>query len=154
MKEYKNHKLVAKKYKWDLSFLLEGKTFEEAMEEVIKLCKISIKIKDTKYKSSQTYLNSLKDEEKLQIKVNKLKNYISNFGNLDVTNKDAKTLIQKFEFEMYKLANELGPEATRFFKHAKDLAKWTKLPEFKEYKYIIKHQLQEKKFTTKGNWRI
>ena len=146
MKEYKNHKLVAKKYKWDLSFLLEGKTPKEAMEEIIKLCKISIKIKDTKYKSSQTYLNSLKDEEKLQIKVNKLENYIFNFRNLDVTNKDAKTLIQKFEFEMYKLANELGPEATRFFKHAKDLAKWAKLPEFKEYKYIIEHQLQEKKF--------
>ena len=145
MKEYKTHAEVATPYKWDLEFLLEGKTPEQALTNIIKLYKIAIKNKDSKYESSQAYLQSLKDDEKITIKVYKFVNYFTNLRNLNLTNPRPKMLEQKFNSEMFKIQNALGSEKTRFFKNSQKLAKWAKKPEFKEYKYIINKQLEEEK---------
>ena len=145
-KQYKSHAQVPKKYKWDLSFLLEGKTPEQALNSLVKDYGRVIKEKESKYATAKSYLSSLKYEDKLTIKSNKLMNYISNSQNLNVTDAGALSLGQKVEFEMYKIANAIGSEDTRFFKHAAKLAKWAKLPEFKEYKYLIEKKLEEKKY--------
>ena len=146
MKEYKSHKEVETKYKWDLSFLLEGKTPEQAIDEVIKLAKKEVLTKDSKYDNEKTYLKYLKEQEVLAEKMNKLRNYISNSISIDVSDPVANNLSEKLNYEFYKLSQEMGSESARFFKNSDKIAKWAKTPEYKNFKYSLENSLEEKKY--------
>ena len=145
-KQYKTHSAVPKKYKWDLTFLLDGKTPEEAINAVLKDFRKELKIKDSKYDSPEAYLKYLKANEKMAENYFKLSNYISNSTSLNVADPVPAALAQKFQFGMYEINKEMGSEDVRFFKNSAKLAKWAKLPKFKEHKHSIETKLEEKKF--------
>ncbi|MCK5945757.1 MAG: oligoendopeptidase F, partial [Mycoplasmataceae bacterium] len=146
MKEFKTHKDVPAKYKWDLSFLLGGKTPEALIEQLKVIKEKELKTKDSKYDSSKAYLASIKQGEKDSEFMNRLYNYISNTTSLNVIDPVSNGLMQKVEFVMYEAGNKMGPEAPRFFAHAKELKEWVKLDEFKEYAHSINNALETEKY--------
>lgn len=146
MKQYKNHQEVPSKYKWDLSFLLEGKTIEERVDELIKLSKEKLTIKDTKFASPDNYLKWLKLEDKIEIKHFKVHNYLSNSLSLNVVDPKITAVYQQLKYELALLNEQLGAESAEFFANAKKLAEWAKLPEYKEYKRTIESTLEEAKY--------
>lgn len=146
MKQYKNHQEVPSKYKWDLSFLLEGKTIEERVEELINLSKEKVKLKDSKFVSADSYLKWLKLEDKIEIKHLKVHNFLSNSISLNVIDPKITALSQKLDYELALIDEQLGAERAEFFAHAKELAKWAQLPEYKEYKRSIESALEAAKY--------
>jgi len=144
-KEYKKHSEIPAKYKWDLSFLLEGKTVQERIKEVIKLRKKLVEQKESKYSSKEAYLKFKKDDEKFTIKYLKLNNYLSNALSLNVVDPEINAHRQTLLFEMSKLNELEGAEDPLFFKNAANLSKWAKLKEFDEYRHSIESKLEEKK---------
>lgn len=144
MKQYKTHKEVPKKYKWDLSFLLENKTLEENIDELFVDLQQVLKTKDSKYKSANDFLTYLKLEDQISIKVTKINSYFNNSLALNITNAAIIDIKEKFDFQMNEFNQQLGSEEFKFFKHADQIAKWAKLPSFKEYKYTLEYKLEEK----------
>ncbi|WKX02305.1 M3 family oligoendopeptidase [Candidatus Mycoplasma mahonii] len=145
-KEYKTHKDVEKKYKWNLDELLGGKTPNKAIEDVLNELKKEIKIKDNKYDSAESYLKYLKQEDALAKKVNVLFNYLSNSISINVIDPNANKYMDKMQYGLYQIKQELGSEDIRFFKNSTKLVKWAKLPKFKPYKFHIENKLEEKKY--------
>ncbi|MCP4336738.1 MAG: oligoendopeptidase F [Mycoplasma sp.] len=144
-KQYKKHKDVEKKYTWDLESILEGKTYEYWLEKGIEYYKKLIKIKDSKYKSSENFLSALKLEDESDIIFNKINNYLSNKNNQDISNPKIKEMIEEFDFNFFQLQKEFGSEKNRIFKYEKNVNEWIKLPEFKNYKKNISDILENKK---------
>lgn len=145
VKQYDKYSDVPKKYRYDLEFLLEGKTKEELKNQIVKLLKESIKNKDSKYDSSASFLESLKHSDKFEQLTNRLFNYISNSLAVNVVDADMKKFAEELEFEMYNLNKELGAEQARFFKNAKKVKEWIKLKEFQPYKKDLQSLLDDKK---------
>jgi len=144
-KEYKKHSEIPTKYKWDLTFLLEGKSVKEVIDEVLKLREKLVEQKESKYSSKKAYLKYLKDYESFSTKHYKLYNYLNNSLSLNIVDPKINSYIQKLSFEMDKLNQLEGPKDPLFFKNSKKLAKWAKSQEFKEYRHSIESKLEEKK---------
>ena len=144
-KQFKTHKEVPNKYKWDLSFLLEGKTIEERMDELIKMVRATIKDKDSKYDSKHAYLKSLKTEDKITEKYFKVHNYLVNNGALNTVDPVIKGLQQKLQFAMYEIDQEMGPEQPRFNKHVDKIKEWIKDKDFDPYRRDIQDKIDSKK---------
>lgn len=123
LKQYKSYKDVPKKYKYDLEFLLDNKTKEEILKDILKIFDQLIKIKDSKYDSKESYLESLKLSDKFTIKSNKLFNYITNSISINVVDDKMNSFYEKVKFEFYKKTQKLGPEEVRFFKNASKIKK-------------------------------
>lgn len=146
MKQYKNHAEVPAKYKWDLAFLLEGKTIEERIDEVLKLQKALVVVKDSKYESAENYLKALKAEDKYYEKMFKVHNYLSNSTTLNVVDPVIAGHTQKWQYQTQVINQELGADNAAFFKNAKKIAEWAKLPTFKNYKRSLESKLEEAKY--------
>lgn len=144
MKQYKSHKEVPNKYKWDLSFLLEGKDLETRIQELFKDLKETLKTKDSKYDSPEAFLESLKLEDKISINATKISSYFSNSMALDITNSKIIDIREKFDFELNSFYQELGTDNFKFFENSAKIAKWAKLKSFKDYKYYLEFRLEEK----------
>lgn len=144
-KEYKKYSDVPKKYRFDLEFLLEGKTKEQALKNVIKIFKQYIETKDSKFESKEAYLKALKLNDKLEREAGKLFNYMQNTMAVNVVDKDMKVFMDTAEFEFYKLNQELGPEEPRFFKHSKKIKVWMKDKSFAPYRKNINELLEDEK---------
>ncbi len=144
-KQYKNHNEVAKKYTWDLEAILEGKSYKHWLDKGIKQFKELIKIKDSKYDSSKSYLAALKKDDKSDITFNKINNFLSNKQNQDIADPEIKKMMDEYEFKMFELSKEFGSEANRIFKNEKKIAEWIKLPEFKNYRKGLEFALEQKK---------
>ncbi len=144
-KQYKKYEDVPKKYRWNLEFLLEGKTPDKVLTNLLNEFKKMIEVKDSKYVSSAAFLKALKHGDKFTVMNNKLSNYISNSNSQNVVDPVINALSKKYQFEFYKLSQEFGSEDVRFFKNASKIAKWAKLPEFSEYKKGLEGKLDEKK---------
>ena len=54
-------------------------------------------------------------------------------------------LLEKLDFEIYKIDQEIGPEQPRFFRNSKKIKEWIELPEFKKFKNALILQLENKK---------
>ena len=145
VKQYKSYKDVPKKYKYDLEFLLENKTKEKVLEDVLKTFDQLIKIKNSKYDSKEAYLESLKLSDQFAIKSNKLFNYITNSISVNIVDNKMNSFFEKVKFEFYKKTQEFGPEEARFFKNSSKIAKWAKTKEFLVYKKNLLGQLENKK---------
>jgi oligoendopeptidase F len=122
-KQYKNYQEVPNKYKFDLEFLLEGKTKEERLKELLNFLDQQIKEKDSKYESKESYLKSLKLNDKITIKANKLFNYISNNISVNVVDDKMNSFYEKVQYDFYLKEQELGPEEPRFFKNSSKIEK-------------------------------
>ena len=144
-KEYKAHSEVPKKYKWDLSFLLEGKTIEERMKELISMVRGTIATKDSKYDSKEAYLAHFKEDDKISKKYFKVHNYLSNASSLNTVDPVITGLQQELGFEMYKISQEVGPEKPRFNKHTKEIKEWIKDEAFAEYRKTIQASIDSQK---------
>ncbi len=144
MKQYKTHDEVPKKYKWDLSFLLEGKSLESRMKELFENLNKTLKTKDSKYDSPKAFLESLKLEDKISIEATKVSSFFSNSLALDITNARIIDIREKFSFELNNFYQELGAEEFRFFRNADKISQWAKLPSFRDYKYSLEFRLEEK----------
>ena len=143
-KKYNSLADVPASEKWDLSFLLEGKTPEEAMEDVLNGFKYFIEIKESKYDSSDAYLDSWKKEEEFSIKMNKFYNFLSNSINREINNGQLLGLQQRFMYEFNMLNQQMGDENSVFFENEDKLKEWAELPEFAEYKHHIISKLDTK----------
>ncbi len=144
-KQYKNYQEVPNKYKFDLEFLLEGKTKEERLKELLNFLDQQIKEKDSKYESKESYLKSLKLNDKITIKANKLFNYISNNISVNVVDDKMNSFYEKVQYDFYLKEQELGPEEPRFFKNSSKIEKWIKTEEFISYKKFLQGELDKKK---------
>ena len=144
-KQFKKRKDVPKKYTWDLEDLLKGKTIEEYIKDFETYSKKLIKVKDSKYESSDAYLKAMKIEDKQIQTMYIIHNYISNNINADIANPKFNSLYQDFQFKQHNISMELGPEQPRIFKNEKKLKEWVKLPSFKKYKREILSALETKK---------
>lgn len=147
IKQYEKHELVDKKYKWDLSFLLEGKTPEEALDANIKLARKQIEIKESQYNSKEDYLAALKLQDEVQMNFYKIYNYISNSINLDVSNAKALALKEKYFYESYKIDQELGATTALFYENADKVREWVKDEAFAPYRHMINATLEAQKHT-------
>ncbi len=145
IKQYKKYDDIPKKYQFDLEDILENKTIEELIDEFFKKMKNEIKIKDSKYSDSKTYLKYLQNQEKLIILFNKISNYISNKISINVVDPKFNKLNNEFNYKYYSLSRELGPESNRIFNNEKKLKEWIKLKEFKQFKKDIEYTLEQKK---------
>ena len=144
-KNYKKRSDVPAKYKWDLDFLLEGKTIEQRLEQLFKELKKNIAIKDSKYLTKEALLKYLKTNDKNTILINKIYNYLNNKLNENVTDPKINQLLQTFQFEMFKINEALGPELPRIMKHKNNIKKWIELPSFKNYKKGYEKVFEEEK---------
>ena len=144
-KEYKNHAEVPSKYKWDLSFLLEGKTIEERIDELVKLIEGTIAKKDSKYASKEAYLAHFKEDEEISLKYFKVHNYLSNASSLNTVDPKITGLQQQISFEMYKINQKMGPEKPRFNKHVKEIKEWIKDGSFGEHTKDIQASIDSQK---------
>lgn len=144
-KQYKSHKEVPAKYKWDLSFLLNGKTIEEKIAKFFKEYKKLVVIKDSKYNSKEEYLKYLKFNDKLVSEFYAISNYVNNSISLNVSDDKANSLNQQISFETYKISQELGAEDVRFFANSKKIKEWIKDKKFETWKSGIEAKLEEKK---------
>lgn len=141
LKEYKKYKDVPKKYRWDLESLLNNKSIEDLITQVINGYKNLIKIKDSKYESANSYLKALRQEDRLSIIMNKVHNYIYNRLSQNVVDPEMVSLSQKFSYDLYILQQEMGSEESRFFKHSKKIKQWIKNSEFNDFVHNIKVHL-------------
>ncbi len=146
MKQYKNHAEVPAKYKWDLTFLLEGKSPEERLDEIKKIYAEIIDAKGTKYESANNYLKVLKLEDQAMLKTMKFNNFLSNSMSLNVVDAKMTALNQKWQYEMVLIKQQLGAENAAFFENAEKLKQWIQLPMFKDYKRFITSKLEEAKY--------
>lgn len=146
MKLYKNHKSVPSKYKWDLDFLLGGKSVEENIKNLLKEYKKLIEIKDHIYDSPENFLASLKLEDKLFLKYTKISTYIRSRMALDVTDEYISSISEDYEYKVQKFNEELGATTAMFYENADKIAKWAKLPAFKEFKYNLESRLEDAKY--------
>lgn len=145
MKEYKKYEDIPTKYKFDLEYLLEGKTIENIISNYFKLLEKNIIEKDSKYDSSDSYLRHLKNNEKTAILANKLFNYISNNISVNVISPKFNKLQNELEFKLFEYNKRLGSETNRFFKNESKLREWVKLSSFQNYKKDIIFALDGKK---------
>ncbi|MDK2819267.1 MAG: oligoendopeptidase F, partial [Mycoplasmataceae bacterium] len=145
MKEYKKYEDIPTKYKFDLEYLLEGKTIENIISNYFKLLEKNIIEKDSKYDSAEAYLLHLKNNEKTSILSNKLFNYISNNISVNVISPKFNKLQNELEFKLFEYNKRLGSETNRFFKNESKLREWAKLSSFKNYKKDIIFVLDGKK---------
>lgn len=145
IKQYEKHKDVDKKYKWDLSFLLEGKTPEEALAEYVELAKKEIAVKESQYNSKEDYLAALKLQDEVSLKIYKFYNYMNNSISLNVSDPKALELKEKYSFEAYKIEQELGATTALFYENADKIEEWIKDEAFAPYRHMISATLEAKK---------
>lgn len=144
-KKYKNRNEVPTELKWDLSFLLDGESIENKINELLELSKELITIKESKYLSKDAFIDSLKLEDK-QIKLFfKVHNYLSNWLSENVVSPEPIKYQQMLSFEMDKINKEIGPELPRIFKYEKQIKEWINLPELKDYKNSFDKIFEAKK---------
>ncbi|MGL5522049.1 MAG: oligoendopeptidase F [Metamycoplasmataceae bacterium] len=145
MKKYKKYEDIPQKYRFDLEDILGKEKIEDLIEKYFVLLEKEIKIKESKYESSKTYLKYLKEREELFVLGNKISNYLSN--NISINIADQK--FNKMQTDLYISLNEfnkrLGPEINLYFKNEKKLREWIELKEFANYQKDILHSLEEKK---------
>lgn len=146
IKQYKNHKHVEDKYKWDLEDILQGKSIHYWINEYEKLTKARIKVKDSKYDSIEAYLEDLKLNDEQTLVSNKIYNYISNNLNTDLTNPAYIKLDKEFEFKSHELSQELGSELPRFFANLEKIKLWKDDPRLKSYKRGIEDLIDSQKY--------
>ena len=145
MKEYKKYNDIPLEHRFDLDYLLEGNKIEDLIAKYFELIEIDIVAKDTKYESSESYLNHIKNGERASIIANKIFNYISNNISVNVVSQEFNKLQDDLEFKLFDFNKRLGSETNRFFNNEKKLREWVKLPEFKNYKKDIIFVLDGKK---------
>lgn len=143
IKTYSKMSEVPTKYRWDLEDILKGRTIESMIDELEKLAKEFIKIKDSKYESSKAYLESLKKGDKISLLWNQVSNYVSNKMNENVVEPKWLQLNETISYKAYLIEQELGAEDPRFFAHSKQIREWIKLKEFKDYKIMLERWLEE-----------
>ncbi|WP_022935619.1 oligoendopeptidase F [Mesomycoplasma moatsii] len=151
MKQYKKYSDVPKKYRFDLDSLLNGLTIEELIEKLFKELDKNLKVKDSKYENSQTYLKYLKDQEKITVLFNRVSNYISNNLSINVIDKKNNQLNEDLNFRFFNYQKKLGSETNRIFKNEKKLKEWIQLDEFKNFKKDIQFTLTKKKHKFENN---
>ncbi len=145
MKEYKKYSDIPKEYRFDLDYLLEGNKIEDLISKYFDLIEIDIAEKDSKYESSVSYLNHIKNSEVANILANKIFNYISNNISVNVVSQEFNKLQDDLEFKLFEFNKRLGSETNRFFDNEKKLREWVNLPTFKNYKKDIIFVLDGKK---------
>ncbi|EIE40175.1 oligoendopeptidase F [Mycoplasmopsis canis] len=144
VKQYKNHKEVPSKYKWDLDDILKGKSIHYWIDEYEKIMKQRINIKDSKFNSIEEYLVDIELAEKQELISNKIDNYISNNQNTDIVNADFIKLSKDFELKSHELSKEFGSETNRFFIHIEKMKNWKEDSRLKLYKRDIEDLIASK----------
>ncbi|MDJ1646935.1 M3 family oligoendopeptidase [Mycoplasma phocimorsus] len=145
MKQYKNINDVEIQYRWDLEDILQNKSKEKLLEEIIKLQKYIILNKENKYKTLKNYLVILEKSNEAEILTNKLKNYISNKLSENIFNNEMLEFSLKVENIFEKLEIENGSEIERISKYQKRLRRWSKSPKLLTYKRFLIHTLDSLK---------
>ena len=133
MKQYKNRKEVEEKYKWDLEDILKGKSYEYWLKEYKDLSNQLLEFKVEKYSSEELFLKALKLEDKQVEVIFKLQNYNSNHLSTNVVNPEILKRHQEWEFLMFNVNKEMGPETPLIFKNQKKIKKYLENPKFKKY---------------------
>ncbi|UVD81485.1 oligoendopeptidase F [Mycoplasma iguanae] len=149
MKIYKKYDEIPERYRFDLDDLLKGQTIEELIEKWEKIRREINEVKDSKYDSSDAFLDYLKKEAEAEVLFNRIYNYISNNLNTNVVSPKFNSLYQIIFNKNAELEREAGSEINRIYKNAKKLKEWTKLKEFAVYKKNILDILESKKFALK-----
>ena len=146
-KQYKTHKEVETKHKWNIKEILQGKKIEDLFKEYEKIMKKRIKNKDSKFESATKFLADLKDNEK-EIQLGyRISNYINNSISLNVVDSKMNKLYSDFSFLNHNLETELGSEESRIIKHASKVSKWIKDKKFDLFRKHIQSILDLKKHT-------
>lgn len=146
IKQYKNHKDVEVKYRWDLEDLLQGKSLEYWINQYQNITKKRIEVKDSKYDSIDAYLDDIKLEQEQTIISNKIYNYISNNLSTDLNNAQYIKWEKDFEYQAYLLNQEFGSELPRFFKNIDKMKVWKDDPRLKSYKRAIEDLIASQKY--------
>lgn len=146
-RQFKKRTEIPEKYKWDLDYLLGGKTIEELIEKFEIRARELIKVKEKKYESKESFLKALIKSEKNTKLLFKISNYISNSINQDIVDPKVNALAEKTNFMMYNLAQEEGAELPRILKHEKQIKKWIKEVKFVSFKKKFERIFEDKKHT-------
>ena len=145
MKQYKKYTDIPKKYRFDLDYLLEGKTIEQLIDQLFELLEKDYEIRDSKYDDANSYLTYLKNQAVSGVLMNRISNYISNNLSTNLISPEFNKLSNDLQFRLYEFQKKYGSETNRIFKNAKKLAQWMNQPEFSDYKKDIEFTLEQKK---------
>lgn len=133
MPNYQTRKEVPNSEKWDLTFLLDGHTLNEQIAKLVKILKDLITIKISRYQQLDLFITALKKEDEATILANKILNYLANWCNENISDPQPNQLLEEFEFQMYQLEAEKGPELPRIFAYEKQIRTYLKTPALKPY---------------------
>ncbi|QJG66755.1 M3 family oligoendopeptidase [Mycoplasma phocoenae] len=133
-KKYSSHTQVETEYRWDLNDILKDKTYSDLLSEYFSIYDELIEIKDSKYESADSFLNSLKLNDKHTEIEYKINNYLSNNLSVNVVDPKMNELLEEFENKSAKYSIKFGSEANRMAKNIDKIKVWKDLDEFKNYK--------------------
>ena len=122
MKQYKKYTDIPKKYRFDLDYLLEGKTIEQLIDQLFELLEKDYEIRDSKYDDANSYLTYLKNQAVSGVLMNRISNYISNNLSTNLISPEFNKLSNDLQFRFYEFQKKYGSETNRIFKNAKKLA--------------------------------
>lgn len=142
IKQYKKYSDIPKQYRFDLEGLLNGKTLDQIVDEIIDIYTKRISMKDSKYDNIESYLEDIKLEEQQTILMFKVHNYISNNLNTNLVSGEWRKLKQDLDFKFHKLDEEFGSEKNRFYKHIDKMKIWKEDPRLKSYKRHIEDDIE------------
>lgn len=145
VKQYKNRKDIPNKYKWDLEDMLKGKDIRDLVKEFETLFKKLIEVKESKFATKESFLASLKLEDKLLGMQLIIENYMMNKSSENVVDSEINSLSEEIEFIAHQLAEQMGPEEPRIFANESKIKKYLKEPEFEPYRSSYKKFWETKK---------
>lgn len=98
MKTYRKYSDIPKQYRFDLDFLLEGRTIEDKLAGMDEYISQLIAKKDSQFDTVDNFLAYQKLSEEFAIYNNKVLNYISNKLNTNLVDAETNKLFGQYKF--------------------------------------------------------
>lgn len=144
-KQYKKYSEVPNKYKWDLEDILDGKTKEELLDEVVKKFDKLLKFKPKAYTTKENFIKWNKMRDEMLMDHMKILNYSQNSTRTNVVDQEANAFMMKVHVTIQQLIQKMGPINPDIFKNAKKIKEWIQDPKLKPWKRSYEITLEDKK---------
>ncbi|MGZ9432810.1 M3 family oligoendopeptidase [Mycoplasma sp. 613B] len=150
MKSYKKYSDIPEKYRFDLESLLENKKIEVIIQEYWISKNEELKYKDSKYENIESFIYFKELENKNELKLNKIINYLSNKLSINSVDPIISKIQVKFENDLDEFNKQNGSEINRLYKNIDKVKEWIKDERLKSFKYELtqildfqKHKLSD-----------
>ncbi|WP_215740642.1 oligoendopeptidase F [Mesomycoplasma hyorhinis] len=141
MKTYRKYSDIPKQYRFDLDFLLEGRTIEDKLAGMDEYISQLIAKKDSQFDTVDNFLVYQKLSEEFAIYNNKVLNYISNKLNTNLVDAETNKLFGQYKFKMSNFYSSLGSIQNLFFAKKDLINQYKNDPRVKNYRLEIQKYL-------------